>query len=360
MTNPIAMLTRRQLVQGSAAVGICAAGWGGIREAHADEVASFAAHRPQGFTPLSVPGRVVKVSAKGDFASFMQNNQLWPKPEVARRLLEKALMEFTGAANLVDSLGRFISKDDVVAIKVNGIAGESGYTMATNFEVILPLVEALIQLGVPPGKLTVYEQTTAFLAGTRVNVKAWQLPAGVKTDVHGGIRMKMPEVRIYQGIATRYCSALTDATALINVSLIKDHSICGFTGTLKNVTHGSIKNPHEHHAHQASPQIALLYNHPVVTSRVRLHIADAFKIMYDKGPLDKDPKTRIPHGAIYVATDPVALDTLGSKVVEDERKSRGLKSLADSKREPRYIRVAGELGLGVHDLNAIRLKSFEI
>ena len=141
---------------------------------------------------------------------------------------------------------------------------------------------------------------------------------------------------------------------------IKDHSICGYTGTMKNITHGNIDNPHAHHAHQASPQIAMLYNHPIVTSRVRLHITDAFKIMYDRGPLDKDPRTRIPHGAVYVATDPVAMDTMGWKIVDDERKQRNIPNLKDSRREPRYVRNAGEFGLGVHDLNRIQMKSFTI
>ena len=104
----------------------------------------------------------------------------------------------------------------------------------------------------------------------------------------------------------------------------------------------------------------MLYNHPIVTSRVRLHITDGFKIMYDRGPLDRDPKTRIPHGAVYVATDPVAMDRYGWKVVDDERKERKLKSLADVKREPKYIKTAGELGLGVFDINKIRVKSVTV
>lgn len=82
--------------------------------------------------------------------------------------------------------------------------------------------------------------------------------------------------------------------------------------------------------------------------------------MYDKGPLDKDPKTRLPYGAVLVATDPVAMDTVGWQLVDQLRKDKGLKSLKDSKREPRYIRTAGELGLGVADPGAIRLKSFEV
>ncbi|HMJ12396.1 MAG TPA: DUF362 domain-containing protein, partial [Polyangiaceae bacterium] len=315
---------------------------------------------PLGFLPLSVPGKVVKVSAKGDFASIMQPNQLWPKEDVARRVLEKAMMEFTGAPNLVEALRKFIHKDDVVAIKPNGIAGQKGQTMAVNFELIQPLVEGLIALGVPADKITVYEQYPSFLMGTRVNLRNWKLPAGVKTGTHNNNDHPMRDVRIYQGIATKYSRFLLEATAVINMTMIKDHSICGYTGTLKNITHGNVNNPHDHHANNASPQIAMLYNHPIVTSRVRFQITDAFKIIYDRGPLDRDPKTRIPHGAVYVSTDPVAMEAIGYKLVDDERKARGLKSLKDSRRDPSYIRVASELGLGLADLNAVRMKSHQV
>jgi uncharacterized protein (DUF362 family) len=360
MTHRSPRTTRRKFVQGAAA----AAGTItlGAREGEAaPSIEKYIAKPPAGFSPLNVPGKITKVSAKGDFASFMQPNQLWPKPEVAKSLLEKAMMEFTGASNLNTAMGRFIHKDDVVAIKVNGIAGQKAtYTMATNYEVILPVVEAVLALGVPADKITVYEQFPDFLAGTRINVRKWKLPDGVATGTHNNADHKMPDIKIYQGIKTKYARIFTDATAVIDVTMIKDHSISGYTGTMKNITHGNVNNPHDHHATNASPQIAMLYNHPIVTSRVRLHISDAFKVMYDKGPLDKDPKTRIPHGAIYVATDPIAMDTMGVKILNDERKARNLPSLKDAGREPRYIQVGSELGLGIHDLNQIRMQSFEV
>lgn len=316
---------------------------------------SLVAVRPAGFRPLTLPGRVVQAEAKGDFSSMMQKNQLWPLSEVAERLLERAMMDLTGAPNLQAAMARFVHPDDVVAVKVNGIAGQVGHTMAVNFELILALVEAILACGVPPERVTVYEQYPTYLMGTRVGVRSWQLPAGVKTATHNNRNHPMQPVRIYRGIPTRFCRYLTEATAVINMTMMKDHSICGFTGALKNITHGNIDNPHEHHANQASPQIAMLYNHPIVTSRVRLHVVDAFKITYDKGPLDKDPRTRVPHGSVYVSTDPVALDTVGWRVIDEERKKRGLPDLTKSGREPRYVRYAGDLGLGQHDWNEIRL-----
>lgn len=360
MANFVPRMSRRSMVQGAAAAAFAVSSSKVALAAEPKPVASLVARPPEGFVPLTLPGRVTKVSAKGDFASFMQPNQLWPTDEVARRLLEKAMMEFTGAANLVEAMKRFIHKDDVVGIKVNGIAGQTGYTMAVNFELILPVVEAVLAIGVPADRITVYEQFPNFLAGTRVNVRKWKLPEGVKTATHNNNDHPMRDLRIYQGIKTRYCRQFVQSTAIIDMTQIKDHSICGYTGAMKNITHGNINNPHEHHATQASPQIAMLYNHPIVTSRVRLHITDAFKITYDQGPLDKNPKTRVPHGGVYIATDPVAMDTIGWKVIDEERKNRGLKSLKEVGREPRYIKTAGDLGLGVHDISAIRFQSSEV
>ena len=305
-------------------------------------------------------GKIVKVSKGGDFESMMNKNLLWPKPEIARRMVEKALTTFTGAGNIADALAKFIHKDDVVAVKVNGIAGQRGATMAVNFEVILPVVEGLVAMGVPPEKITVYEQFPSYLRGTRINVKGNKLPKGVKAEIHGNSIADMKPIAVFETVKTRYVRFLTEATAVIDMTQIKDHSICGYTGCLKNMTHGSITNPSDHHAHHASPQIAVLYNHPIMKSRVRLHITDAFKIIYDQGPLDKNPKRRIPHGAIYVSTDPVAMDTIGWKVIEQARKDNGLKTLSQVKRAPTYIAKAADLGLGVHAESKIRMTEVTI
>ncbi len=315
---------------------------------------------PEGFVPLSLPGRVIKIEKRGDFASLMQSNLLWPKPDIARQMVERALSELTGESDLVNALRRFIHPRDVVALKVNGIAGDHGYTMAFNFELILPIVEALIRLGVPANNITVFEQFPSFLAGTRVGVDHHQLPAGVHASAHMNRITRMPDVRVFHQTKTRWAKQVTDSTAIIDMTLMKDHSICGFTGALKNLSHGQIVNPQDHHAHRCDPQIPMLVNHPVVRSRMRLHLVDAFKIIYDEGPLDKNPKRRIPHGAVYASTDPVALDRIGWEVIANARRDNQLWTLEKLKREPSYILTAAELGLGVADLNQIRLDTSEI
>lgn len=357
--QPAPMISRRSFLKSSGVASALAVTSAIQTDVEAANEASYLkrwiATPPEGFTPLHLPGRVVQVEKRTDFAGLMQPNQLWPKPEVARSMVGKALTELTGEANLPSALARFVHPQDRVAIKVNGIAGDYGYTMAFNFELILPVVEGLIELGVPPKNITVFEQFPGFLEGTRIGVDDNRLPVGVETSTHMNRLARMPEARVFQGVRTRWARQVTDSTAIIDMTLMKDHSLCGFTGALKNLSHGMILNPHDHHAHRCDPQIPLLVNHPIVRSRIRLHLVDGFKIIYDEGPLDKNPKRRIPHGAVYAATDPVALDRIGWGVIAEARRDNRLWTLEKLKRQPSYIFTAAELGLGVADLNRIRL-----
>jgi uncharacterized protein (DUF362 family) len=344
-------LSRRRFLGNAAALAGAAAGSSALAErtAMAAAPANLAATPPGGFVPLSEPGKIIKVS-KSD---TLMPNKLFPKEDIARTMLERVMTELTGETDINKAMARFIHKDDKVAIKMNGIAGQTGATMATNKEIILPIVAAVLAVGVPAANIVVYEQYNSFFNGTRVNAK--NLPAGVLTSIHANKDATMPEIKVL-GIRTKFVRPLTEATAVINVALIKDHSICGYTGCLKNITHGSTINPHDFHAHNASPQIATLYAQDVVKSRVRLHITDGFKLIYDQGPLDKNPERRVPHDAVYATTDPVAMDIIGWGEVEKWRQNKRLPTLAKAGREPTYIRVAGELGLGVADKEQIRMR----
>jgi uncharacterized protein (DUF362 family) len=344
----------RRAFLGTLAAGAALLGGGEARAG-----SGLAARPPAGFLPLSIPGKVVKVGA----ANTLQPNGLWPTEAAAKAMLQRAMAELTGKADLGEAFARFVHKDDRVAIKPNGIAGKNGATMATNKELVLEVVRGVMAAGVPATSIVIYEQYPKFLAGTRVASASGVLdpsfPAGITAVVHENKDAVMPEIRV-GGVATKFVRPFTEATAVINVGLIKDHAICGYTGCLKNVTHGSTINPQAFHEHNASPQIAELYAQDVVKSRVRLHIVDGFKLIYDEGPLDTNKKRRVPHEAVYATTDPVAMDVLGWGEVERWRRDNGLPTLRDAGREPTYIRIAAELGLGVFDKNRIALRSVSL
>lgn len=312
----------------------------------------FAAKPPAGFVPMSAPGKVVEVKKSGS----LQENKLYPKEDDAKEMLTRALTEFTGAADLNAAIAKFIHKEDIVCVKVNGIARQN---MATAKELVMPVLLAMIANGVKPENITVLEQYGGFFTATRLNQQ--NLPPGVKMSVHQNKDSTTPD-RLIPGTGTRtkFATALTNATAVINFSLIKDHSIQGYTGVMKNMTHGCSMNPHDFHARDGRPQIAQLYAQDVIKSRVRLNITDAFKVMADGGPLWKQPQFVKPYEAVLVSTDPVAMDTVGWDILEQHRKQLGIKTLAEAGREPTYIKAAEGLGLGVHDRARITHKVVNI
>ena len=169
----------------------------------------------------------------------------------------------------------------------------------------------------------------------------------------------MPErVIAGTGVATKFCRALTEATAAINFSLIKDHGICGYTGCLKNMTHGCQILPHYFHTHHASPQIALLYGQDIIKTRVRLNITDGFKLMADGGPLYRQPQYVFPHESVYVTTDPVAMDAIGHDLVAVRRGRSTSSPRSEALGRPAaYIQAAADLGLGIADRTQIQLRS---
>lgn len=356
-------LARRRFLRGAAAAAAAVTLAGdalakkkkktGEQEAAADGAAStstsYAAQLPAGFVPMAAPGKVVRVTQ----SNTLQPNGLWPTEEAAKVMLARLMTEFTGEQDIGKAFAKFVHPSDKVAVKVNGIAAQKGATMGSNKELVIEIVKGVLAAGVPAANVYVFEQYPSFLAGTRINDKV--LPAGVKSYTHNNSDATMAEIKV-AGVATKFVRQLTEATAVINVPLIKDHSICGYTGALKNMTHGCTINPDAFHAHGASPQIALLYAQDVIRSRVRLHITDGYKLIYDGGPLDKNRNTRIPHESLYISTDPVALDVIGWQLLEKIRADKGLPSFKTAKREPTYIRIAAEMGLGIGDRNQIAYK----
>jgi uncharacterized protein (DUF362 family) len=323
-----------------------------LASAAKSEPKNYAAKPPEGFSPFSAPGKVVKITK----ADSLQANKLYPKPEAAKEMLTRALTELTGKPDLVTAVQQFVHKDDIVVVKVNGIAQSQ---MATGKELVLPFVEAMIEGGVKAENITLLEQYAGFFNATRITTS--NVPKGVKIASHANGNATMDERLIPgTGVRTKFVRWLTEATAAINFALIKDHSICGYTGALKNMTHGCTINPHDFHVHHASPQIAQLYAQDVIKSRVRLCIADGFKVMADGGPLYKRPEFVKPHDAVYASTDPVAIDTIGWEVVEKYRADFKLKTLTESGREPAYIKAAADLGLGVHERSKILLKEVAV
>ena len=103
---------------------------------------------------------------------------------------------------------------------------------------------------------------------------------------------------------------------------------------LKNLSHGLVHvlKPLQQH----TQRLRILHSGGCRTAdgpreKTILHILDGIKALYHGGPGIPEPQFVWEHKTMYFATDPVALDRAGWKVIDEKRQQVGMKSIAESK-----------------------------
>ena len=137
---------------------------------------------------------------------------------------------------------------------------------------------------------------------------------------------------------------------------------------MKNLSHGLVNNVNRSHSSKTlnvtGAFIPSVVSMPVIRNKAVLHILDAVKGQYNGGP-GPQPEFIWEHKTLYFATDPVALDHVGLRVLDAKRVAAGMKPVAENEpdkyngrrnRQPEHIEIAGAMGLGVWDWDKIDLR----
>jgi uncharacterized protein (DUF362 family) len=232
-----------------------------------------------------------------------------------------------------------------VAIKVNSLAGQH---MSTHPQVAMAVARRLLDAGVRDGNVLIWDRSDDELkaAGYTTRRAARVLVYGTDYVDYSGL------LRMHRSIGSRFSRILTGwATDLINIPVLKDHGIVGVTLGMKN-WYGAVHNPFKYHPNCGDPYIADLSHFPLIRDKLRLVVVDALRAQYHGGP-PYHPQWAWSENALMLSADPVAIDRVGWDVIEAKRQENGMPTLAEEKREPKYIYTAGNLGLGTADLNLI-------
>ena len=240
--------------------------------------------------------------------------------------------------------------DDVVGIKVNCIAGPQ---LSTHPRVVAAIVSELKRASVPEENIIIWDRKDNELehAGYTLNVDGPGVRCyGTKKKV--GYEEKTTTQGSFEG---RLSKILTQRiTALINVPILKNHGMAGVTISMKN-HYGSFHNPRQHHGNHGDPYIADLNSIDVIKNKTRLIVCDATRALCNGGPGYK-PAFTWRYSGMLVATDPVALDTVGAGIIDERREEIGLPTLAESGRPPLQLASAAERGLGNTEMRKIDLR----
>ncbi len=282
--------------------------------------------------------------------SKLTNEKLEPNAQACGKALEVGLLALTGESSVRQAWRRFVKPEDTVALKVNCLAGPP---LATHPELAYAVVESMARAGLPEENAIIFDRDSGELEFCGYELRAsGRGPRCFGSDAVG----YEPEPTIVLSTGTCYSLIVTDmATAIINLPILKDHDLAGLSAALKN-HFGSVHNPNKMHTNRCCPAVADVNCAEHIRGKQRLVVCDALLVCYYGGPGYK-PETTVRYNALLLGTDPVAVDAVGTKIIEELRAKAGKPSLAEEELWPNYLEIAAddEHRLGQSDLNKIEL-----
>ena len=295
-------------------------------------------------------GKSIVVSATRDNATADKKIDA----AVAKQMVHAVVCKLAGKAKPEEAWATYIKKDDVVGIKINCLFGVGA---ATHPEVTAAIVEGCKMAGVPDDKIIIWDRTDKDLEKSGYTVNKG---AGVKC-IGVGEEWEADAVDIHT-CKGRLAKILTrETTALINVPILKTHVIAGITCALKN-HYGSFHNPRDAHGQKdpkaahgggCEPFLAHLNSLKPIREKTRLIVCDALMPVADQGPQAR-PASTWEHKTIMAATDPVALDYVGLKILDEQRVKIG-KAPLESTGSAKCLFTCAQMGLGVADMSKIEV-----
>jgi uncharacterized protein (DUF362 family) len=267
-------------------------------------------------------------------------------------LLDRAMQTLFDAGTPLDPWKHLVHPGETVGVKINVLGGRG---ISSNRQLVDAICERLQGAGIKAGDIVVWDHYSDELARVGYpNVRGGNRVQCYGTDAEGvGYE---EELSAFGSIGSRLSRLLTQRDVMINVPVLKDHSISGVTGAMKNM-YGVIHNPNKCHPNGCNPYIADLNMLPEIRRKRRISIMDATTGQYEGGPGFK-PDFVWEYNGILVSQDPVALDHTAWQIIEHQRAEKGLKTLTAAGRPPRYIATAADEQhrLGVNDPARIDLR----
>lgn len=335
--------------------------------------------------PGPFPGRVVEVRHR---ESVRPDHTI--RYEAVKQMIDRGMCDLTGAPHPHDAWRRFFEPGDVVGIKVNPVGrkpkpGEGRVQGAVGSisspEVLIEVVQGLRTAGVRARDIIVFERyATEFrdagyedvLREDNMKEVRWYAASSgfdatqLQIDGHDPIRSKIdrdphvvgydPDVFVTMGFAhpnhdrkddRRFRSHLTViVTRMVNkfitIPVLKDHRSAGVTLALKNLSHGLNNNVARSHIsgirrfddeasnpNQCNTFIPTAVNQLPIRQKATLHILDGLIGVYEGGPgCWNQTWGTWRRKSLFFATDPVALDHVGWRIIDEKRAQEGWPAVA--------------------------------
>jgi uncharacterized protein (DUF362 family) len=332
-------------------------------------ISSALAQAPQ---PAATPSVVYAVHDPSSIKDYKTN------PRVVHEMVNKLLLAVTGQPDVAKAWGSLVSPNDKIGIKICAAGGD---LFTTHHDVVNAIVDGLAAAGHPRSTIIVWDRSLGGIkgAGYRPGSEGYQIKAvtphegydakaAISAPLIGklvwgdfeydGDVAKMPILSDTEHTSnlSHFSTILsTEVTKIINVPVMSVSETNGIAGCIYNMTIPNIDNWRRfaQGARFGAESLAEIYANPVIANKVVLNLMDGLIGQYAGGP-QPQPNYAIHNATLYASRDPVALDAIALKRLEEWRARVSLPKLG---RTAAYIDFASQLGLGNSASDKIEVKN---
>src|SRR5256714_5165702 len=267
-------------------------------------------------------------------------------PAVVRGMVNRLVLAATGQPDLARAWGSLVSPNDKIGIKISAAGGE---LFTTHRDIVNAIVDGLVAAGHSRNSIIVWDRSLGGIgaAGYRPDKEGYQMQSIAPRDgydpkavftvplsgklIWGDLEFRNDRGKIpfpseaSMSDDSHFARILTsEVTKVINVPVMSDSNSCGIAGCIYNMTIPNIDNSRRFtQSSWGQSAIAEIYKMPIVSGKVVLNIMDGLVAQYAGGP-QPQPNYAVHHATILASKDPVAIDALAVRQIEEWRAPAGL------------------------------------
>jgi uncharacterized protein (DUF362 family) len=333
---------------------------------------AIASGRAQGPQPAPTPSIVYAIRNPDAIKQYKTN------PRVVREMVNRLVIAATGQPDVAKAWGSLVSPSDRVGIKISAAGGD---LFTTHHDVVNAIVDGLAAAGHSRSSIIVWDRSVGGIkeAGYRKGVDGYQVkaipphdgydPKAILTAPIVG-KLVWGDYEFVGDIGKMPLLAEADATSnvshfakiissevdkIINVPVMSVSETNGIAGCIYNMTIPNIDNWRRfaQGSRFGAGSLAEIYANPLIAKKVVFNLMDGLIAQYAGGP-QPQPNYAVHNATLYASKDPVALDAVALKKLEEWRKRETLRPVAPV---AAYIDVASQLGLGNSATNRIEVRN---
>src|SRR5437667_570383 len=299
-------------------------------------------------------------------------------PRVVHELVDRLVLAATGQPDVAKAWGSLVSPGERVGIKISAAGGE---LFTTHHDIVNAIVDGLAAAGHPRSSIIVWDRSLGGIkeAGYRPAVDGYQVKAIAPHDGYDAKAMqsaplvgklvwgdfeyvgdtgKMPlfaDTEATSNVSHFSKIISSEVDKVINVPVMSVSETNGIAGCIYNMTIPNIDNWRRfaQGSRFGAESLAEIYSNPLIAKKVVFNLMDGLIAQYAGGP-QPQPNYAVHNATLYASKDPVALDAISLKRLEEWRTRASLPAIGQ---QAAYVGFASQLGLGNSAPNRIELKN---